>query len=205
MRRRERKLQFASAGGGKERGRKEDNETWNSRNSIRRINFLEDPRGDPDFGDIETRYYRWRRSEKKLNEGNGRGETRKSSSRRQMPAREKGTGIKRIEMKKEKGKWGNVPGRGYTEAAGTLAAENQFDVGVDPYSRNVKYPLGWSPSEEQAIRVMAVLLVIFIFLPRADLALFSRDPVKLYGNVSRQAYEEPHLGSAEALRRAVKK
>lgn len=38
-------LPRAATGAEEERRRKEDNETWNSRNSIRRINFLEDPRG----------------------------------------------------------------------------------------------------------------------------------------------------------------
>lgn len=78
-------------------------------------------------------------------------------------------------------------------------AENQFDTSVDPYSRNVKYLSGRILSEEQAIRVMAVPLVLFCY--RVDFSLFPRDPAKLYGNVSRRVSSP----IAEALRFAVKK
>lgn len=56
----------------------------------------------------------------------------------------------------------------------THGAENQFDIGVDPYSRNVKYLSGRILSGEKAIRVMVVLLVIFILLPRRLLFILSR-------------------------------
>lgn len=70
---------------------------------------------------------------------------------------------------------GNVPGRGYIQRRiETHGAENQFDIGVDPYSRNAKYLSGRILSEEQAIRVMAVPLVSFILLSCRLLFILSR-------------------------------
>jgi len=70
-------------------------------------------------------------------------------------------------------------------------AENQFDIGVDPYSRNVKYLSGRILSGGKTIRVMVVLLSYFYF---------ATTPTSLYSLAIRRNYtgtchEESHLGS----------
>lgn len=54
----------------------------------------------------------------------------------------------------------------------THGAENQFDVGVDPYSRNVKYLSCRILSGEQTIRVIAGAVGYFYF-PTAPTSLYS--------------------------------
>lgn len=73
----------------------------------------------------------------------------------------------------------------------TREAQNQFDIGIDPYSRNVKYLFGKIVSEKQAIRIITVLLVTFILLLRQLLFIFSRSGEIITGT----CHEESHLGS----------
>lgn len=77
----------------------------------------------------------------------------------------------------------------------THGAENQFDIGVDPYSRNVKYLSCRILSGEQTIRVIAGAVGYFYF-PTAPTSLYS---LAIRRNYTGTCHEESQLGSHGAF------